>query len=116
MTDGKEHQSNEPPNPLPNTWAGPLALLKDAIKEVPSVRYAFGLVGIAAAISIVNGLLGNYRVAVIGTATALGFMVLLLIFQRLSVLDRGHFRFPALILLWFFPLFLVAFFSLLFTS
>lgn len=120
MIIGKEVQSADSALLRPRArWSvgtNPLSLLKGAMKVVPSVRYAFGLVGIVAAMSIISALVGGYRIAVVGACATLGFMVLLLLFQRLSVLDRGHFRFPALLLLWFFPVFLVAFFSLLFTS
>lgn len=98
------------------TWLNPLSLLKDAIRAVPSVRYALGVVGIAAAVSIISILLGDHRVAIIGMSCAIAFMVVLLVFQRLSLLDRSHFKVPALILLWFFPLVLVAFLSLLLSS
>lgn len=94
----------------------PLALLREAMKAVPSVRYALGVVGIGAAVSIVLTLITDYRVAIAGVATMLVFMVLLALFQRLSALESRSFRYPALFVLWTVPALMVAALALVLSS
>ena len=96
--------------------SSPLSLLREAIVAVPSVKYALGVVGIAAALSIVLGLISDVRIAAIGVPLSVFFMVILLVFQKLSVLENDHFKYPALMLVWVFPALLVAFLCLLFSS
>jgi hypothetical protein len=120
MKDKKAASPSAAPTPTTGAPKGlsldPLTLLRQAMSAVPSVKYALGVVGVGAAISIVLSLLADVRIALIGVPIMVAFMVLLLVFQRLSVLESGHFKYPALMLLWVFPILIAGFLCLLFSS
>jgi hypothetical protein len=62
--------------------AQPLNILYDSIKAVPAVKYAFGVVGMAAAGMLVTGFLGADWPKII--AILLGAMALLFVFSLLT--------------------------------
>jgi hypothetical protein len=83
----------------------PYKLLKDAMKAVPSVRYALGVAGVASVVVIIAGFKLDYRVAVFGTIIVLGLMFLLLIFSSIATKSAAKsLRKPALTLAWAFLL------------
>ncbi len=62
-----------------------LSLIRQATRAVPAVRYALGVVGVAAAAAIVIGVVGgDLRVAVFAPLGLLLLMVLLLLFAKLA--------------------------------
>jgi hypothetical protein len=61
------------------TKMNPFKILKDAITAVPSVRYALGVAGIAAAVSIILGFIKDPEIAVFGILITIGLMYLLVI-------------------------------------
>lgn len=64
----------------------PLPLLKEAIKKVPSLKYALGVVGMAAAVTLIGTLRdNNYKIPVFSLLILLGFMILLFLFSALMV-------------------------------
>jgi hypothetical protein len=85
--------------------------LREAIKQVPSVRYAFGAAGIAAAGALITLFLGYGRPAVIIWAGTFIAMVLLLVFANVATSKNRDLRRPGLVLVYvvtlFFCLFLV---------
>jgi hypothetical protein len=62
----------------------PLRLLREAIRAVPAVKYALGVTGIAAAVSIVAGFRINLAVAVLGVVVMFVLMTLLVIFSSFA--------------------------------
>lgn len=68
----------------------PLTLLQEATKKVPALKYAFGIVGIAAVIAIIKGL--GIKNASIPIGTILLVFALLILFFVFSVLVRSKNR------------------------
>ena len=80
----------------------PFKLLREAIKAVPSVKYALGLGGVAAVVAIVlSGLKLDPKTAVFGTLLAFVGMVVLVVFSVLAT-TRAGLALPALVLCWAF--------------
>lgn len=81
-----------------------MKLLREAIAAVPAVKYALGVGGIAAVISIVLSGLGlDTKTAIVGTLILLVLMVVLVVFSRLTKLVAALY-WPALVLCWAFLL------------
>jgi len=79
----------------------PMTFLHQAIKAVPQVRWALGVLGVAAAASLVFGLFANKFVATAGTFAMLVLMVVLVVFARgVATLARTSLRIPALFFMW----------------
>lgn len=93
-----------------------MGVIRQAIRAVPSVRYALGVVGIAASAALVYGLLGrDPRIAVFGPLALLMLMVLLLLFAKLAAQTRiPSLRAALLVMIWM-PL-ILAFGTLLLTA
>src|SRR5437667_11305566 len=82
----------------------PVKFLKDATRAVPAVRYALGVGGIAAVVSIViTGFGLDVKTAVFGTLIVFVFMVVLVVFSNLAKAG-GLLYYPALFLCWAFLL------------
>ena len=79
---------------------GPLGLLQAAIKAIPQMKYALGVVGMGAAAALALGLLGSPTGAVVGVSLAVAFSVVLVVFAKLAQAKASAFLRPALILLW----------------
>jgi hypothetical protein len=90
-------------------------VLSNAIKAVPSVKWALGVAGIVAVLSIVAGFKIDWRIAVFGTVLMFIFMAVLVIFAAASSLAATIIALPATILVWFCLVFFVATASCLFT-
>jgi hypothetical protein len=69
----KDSMGSEPLNPL--------LILQEAIKAVPSVKYALGVAGVSATVAIILGLLKDPKIAVWGTLIVIGLMFILVIFS-----------------------------------
>lgn len=114
---GRDEQS---PNSTTGSPGGislsPYAILKDAVQAVPAVKYALGVLGIVAAITIVGVFQMDYRVAVLGTIVTFVLMVVLVVFAKLTRAAPKRFVAPVLILMWTFLLLTVGTACLLFTS
>ena len=94
----------------------PFRILKDAIKQVPALKYALGIVGIVSAISIISTLVTDFRVAVFGTLIMILLMIFLVIFAKLTTIQTGEIRIIILVLMWFSLFLIIATSSCLFTS
>lgn len=84
----------------------PSNFLKDAIKAVPSVKYALGVGGIAAVIAIVAGFL-DLRIAIVGVPVLLLLMFLLVLFSHFAASGSGAIKWAIGVLVWFSVIFLV---------
>src|SRR5438046_2026867 len=81
-------------------WKMPLInILKQAIKAVPPVRFALGIVGLAAAVTLILGFV-DYRRAVFGIPILLVMMFGLVLFSWFSKHGSKDFRPLALTLAW----------------
>lgn len=76
-------------------------MLKLGTKAVPAVKYAAGLVGIAAALYIITSLLGDNGAGLFESLLyVIGLMVVLYVFSILTQIPARWLRLPALFLLW----------------
>jgi hypothetical protein len=96
--------------------SGPFRILQAAIKAVPAVRYALGVLGIIAAISLAGTLVTDFRVAVFGTLIALGLMALLVIFAAATRLVPRFLIPAAIVFVYAFLTLAIATAFLIFTS
>lgn len=92
-------------------WLNPLKLLSVASKAVPAVKYATGLVGVAAALLIIRGLMPDMEIAgilplLVGTIVAMTALLLLSAAASGPAKSRSG---PAIMLLWATCLFVIAF-------
>jgi hypothetical protein len=98
-----------------NTTSSPMRFLRDSIRAVPAVKYALGIGGIVAAISIVDSFQVDPRVAALGTLVMLTLMSILVIFSRMASVSRREAIPPVLVLTWFSLLLFIAVSGTLFT-
>jgi hypothetical protein len=94
----------------------PYQVLNDAVKAVPSVKYALGIAGVVAAVAIIQAFRIGYRVAFFGAIVMFVLMVLLFIFAKLTRTAQRHFVAPVVVLMWSFLLLAIGTACLLFTS
>ncbi len=91
-------------NNASSEWSfSPPSLLRLAVRQVPVLRYALGVGGISAIISIV--LLGwklRPEYAAFGTLIVFAFMTIIIILSALSKISSANLRLPALVLTWSF--------------
>jgi len=90
--------------------------LREAIEQVPSVRYAFGAAGIAAAGALITLFLGYGRSAVIVWAGTFVAMVLLLLFASVAGSSSRALRGPAMLLVHAITLFFCLFLAFTVTA
>jgi len=83
---------------------GPRQVLNEAIKAVPAVIYALGVLGVAAAVAVMAGFQLGASVAVFGTIIMMGLMVVLLVFARLASTPDPVLRGPGVFMAWAFVL------------
>lgn len=93
----------------------PINILREAIRAVPALKYALGVLGIVAAISIAVSLKVSFRVAVIGTLIMIVLMTALVIFAALTQAS-GALRIAATIMMFAFLFLTIGTATLLFTS
>lgn len=77
-----------------------MSVLHQAVKRVPVMRYALGVVGIAAAGSIVTGLVGRSQATLLLLALVFIGMVLLYIFSLAATSKPGPLRVAGVVLIW----------------
>jgi hypothetical protein len=78
----------------------PIKVISLATKKVPVVRFALGLVGIAAALAIGLEYFSDLKVAIWGTIIILFLMMILILIGRISQSDSKVIRDPMITLLW----------------
>lgn len=76
-----------------------LNILKESIERIPIIKYAFGIIGIAAAVTAIKGFgIENYNLPVVSILIIFGFMVLLLIFSSVLKSKDSKLKFAGYIL------------------
>ncbi|MBI1766309.1 MAG: hypothetical protein HYR56_33300 [Acidobacteria bacterium] len=93
----------------------PIQVLRDAAKETPAVKYAWGLVGIAAAFAIITGLIKDLKIALVGICVLPVLMLVYFLFTQI-VQDLPGKRWLTALLAWAMAILYVAFLFCLFTS
>lgn len=86
----------------------PSEILKDAIRAVPAVKWALGVAGIAAAVTIVAGFSIDYKVAVLGSIVMFGLMFGLVTFSWFVSNSPQSIKLLALTLAWTFVILICA--------
>ena len=94
----------------------PLAVLREAIRAVPAVKYALGVAGLLSVVAITKAFGLDARTAAVGAIVTLVLMVALLIFARLTATAPRYFVLPALMFMWVSLVLVLATASLLFSS
>ena len=94
----------------------PLAVLREAIRAVPAVKYALGVAGLLSVVAITKAFGLNAPTAAVGAIVTLVLMVALLIFSRLTATAPRYFVLPALMFMWVSLVLVLATASLLFLS
>ncbi len=96
--------------------ASPFSILKQAIKRVPSLKFALGIVGLAASVALIKSLITDLRLALFGIIVMLVLMSVLFVFAKLTSVAPKEFKRPAITLLWFSLIITMIAASLLFMS
>jgi hypothetical protein len=78
----------------------PWGVFQAALKAVPALRYALGVLGMVSAIAIIKGFGVDFRAAVFGTIIMLVLMVGLVVFAALTKVPGLHLRSAAVVLMW----------------
>ena len=78
-----------------------IAILREAVKNVPALKWAWGVLGVVAVVAIIASFQIGYRAASIGAVAIISLMILLVLFSMLSKLEASHFTRPAQILIYF---------------
>lgn len=102
-------------NLLPES-ANPLSILKQAIEKVPQLKWALGVVGLAAGVALIKILITDLRLALFGIIVLLVLMIVLFVFAKLTAVASKELKKPAFVLLWFSLILTMLTASLLFTS
>jgi hypothetical protein len=88
----------------------PLGILREAIQAVPSVKYALGVAGIAAAAAIVTTLLGGQsRLAIISISFVVVGMFVLFLFSSLITSGSSAAKSAGITLMWATTIFVIIF-------
>ena len=77
-----------------------LKIMRRAQLEVPAVKFAFGVAGVAAAGAVVIAVLGQGRVSIIVLGGVFAAMILLFVFSRLVASDNPSVTTAGTVLLW----------------
>lgn len=102
--------------PPPLDWKHPGAVLAAAVRTVPVVKYALGVAGVAAVVTIATRGFGLDRgTAVVGTTIVIAFMLLLLI-MAVAARQQRLLRAPAMVFTWSFLLMAIGSSALLLLS
>jgi hypothetical protein len=93
----------------------PYKILSDAIRAVPSVRYALAVAGIGATVAIILGFIRDPKIAVFGIIITIGLMFILVIFSH-AAKDLPGVRWLAATLAWSTTLLFIASLLSVFTA
>ncbi len=95
---------------------GLLKIIDKSIKQIPSLKYALGVLAVVSIVAIIVSFRIDYRVAIFGTIFVLFMSAVILLFSKLSNIDSSYFKIPAIIFLWFSVAITIIISSLLITS
>ena len=101
---------------MPEDTMTPISLIREAIKAVPAVKWALGVGGILATVSLVYTFKIDPRAAFVGIIVMFVFMGVLVLFARASTLKGRATVWPAVILTWFLLIMFMVTSMSLFTS
>lgn len=65
-----------------------LNILRESIVEVPAVKYAFGVAGMAAALLIIKSFRLGWKIVSFGLVLLMGMMIMLVIFARYILISN----------------------------
>jgi hypothetical protein len=102
--------------PNQNFFLSKINIIAKATKAVPFVKYALGLVGIIAFISLIKAFGISFRVGFVGTLVTLFLMTILFLLSKFSLSKSKASHLPAVILVWFFVIIFIATMTSLFGS
>jgi hypothetical protein len=74
--------------------ANPLSILKQAIEKVPPLKYALGVVGLAAGVALIKILITDLRLALFGIIVLLVLMIVLFVFAKLTSVASKELKKP----------------------
>jgi hypothetical protein len=95
----------------------PSTVLREAIKAVPSLKFALGVAALGAVVAIVLGFKVRPEIAIFGALIVLGLMFVLVVFSRFAgQADNSAFVAPAMLLAWFYTLAVIIATTLCMTS
>jgi hypothetical protein len=94
----------------------PWNVLQVAVKAVPALRYALGVLGIVSVLAIIKSFEIDYRVATFGALIMLVLMVALVVFAALTKVKSAQIRIAALVMMWCFLIITILSAMLLCTS
>lgn len=78
-----------------------MALIREGIKKVPVLKYAFGLSVIAACLQLAVGIVGgNTKLLVLGVPATMAVMILLFLLARLVAIKASVILLPLQVLIW----------------
>lgn len=96
----------------PSRLGYPLDIIQRATREVPFVRYALAIVGVAAALSLTISFFSSPVAAVIGVGVMLALMALVFIFAKMTEAENRDIRPVAKCLMWFMAILFMSWSSL----
>ena len=115
----KAEPPKEPEKPaLPKAGGGlaPMDVLREAIIAVPAVKWALGVGGLLAVVTLVYSFKLDPLAGFVGLIVLFVFMTILVIFARVSAVEGRAIAAPALVFTWFTLLMFMATTFVLFTS
>lgn len=83
-----------------NTLPSPIELLREASRQAPVVKWAFGVVGLGAAGAIIYSLFSTPRLAIATLLAMLVIMALLIVVSRVADAKPATFHGPVVLLAW----------------
>jgi hypothetical protein len=108
--------NDQPLKPGGKGSLNPLTILKDAIRTVPSMKYALAVLGLVATVAIVTVWRVKYEVAIFGAVIILALMVPVLVLAKLTKVAPKYFLGPARAFMWAFVLLTIVAGTCLFTT
>ena len=77
------------------------SIINEATRKVPSLKYAVGVLALAALVSIIYSFTNNPTLIWVGSTIVFGFMVLILVFAKLATSEKKTFHWAGMVLMWF---------------
>jgi hypothetical protein len=97
----KKTEGNRSESPWMRFARGPLEALPTAIKNVPSVKYGLGTLGVAGCVAAALGYFKSPQIAIVGIIAGFALMGLMFIFAKVAALGPRPMHWPAVIFVWF---------------
>lgn len=75
-------------------------IIREATKAVPATKYAVGIAGLVAVLSLIFSIGIDWRIALWGTIVLIALMTVLVVFARMTTLAPAAFLLPIQLLMW----------------